>query len=491
MVMGKLAGSSPGRAPVFQQWSFDTIFGNAKVPVVQGKLVLATEQKTLIEWHFTGAAKSWSAGLTGTAAGTGVMSHSGSIGLRLLADRTGLISALSAASVSPGFMPVHDRDQILVDIAVMLASVGEAIADIEVLGHQREVLGPVAAAPTAWRALDEMTPARLKKIAKARAGPASGCGPSPGRFRHRRPPGLILVMLWGSILTRRWSAPIREMESAAPSFTDGFGFHPLAAWCDNTWELPAMRLRPGNAAANTAADHTAVLEEAFVQIPVRHRKRLLVRADGAGATHGLLDWLTEQDARRGKSVEYSVGLPSNKAVREAITAVPKDVWTRASNADADVGEGGDVAELTGLPQLGKWSAGVRVIVRRERPHPGAQLDLLEEADGWRYQAFATNTAAGQLQFLEARHRAHARVQDRIRHAKDTRQHRPPSRDFAIGIAWCAAASIAVALIAWLWMLTLSGNLAKAEPKRLRYRLLHVPAHIAHTGRRRRSRMPKT
>jgi hypothetical protein len=128
-------------------------------------------------------------------------------------------------------------------------------------------------------------------------------------------------------------------------------------------------------------------------------------------------------------------------------------------------------------------------VRRERPHPGAQLSLFEERDGWRYQAFATNTSTGQLAFLEARHRAHARVEDRIAHAKDTGLGRFPSRAYHINQAWLAATVIAADLVAWLRLLALTSQLATAEPKTLRYRLLHVPARLTRSARRRKLRIP--
>jgi len=262
-------------------------------------------------------------------------------------------------------------------------------------------------------------------------------------------------------------------------------------WCDNTTELLAARLRAGNAGANTAADHIEVLGAAITQIPATHRKHLLVRTDGAGASHALLDWLTEQNQVRGRRVDYSVGYPVTEKLREAIRIVPEKVWTPAADADGGVRTGGDVAELTGLLDLSGWPEGMRVIVRRERPHPGAQLSLMEEHDGWRYQAFATNTANGQLAFLEARHRAHARVEDRIRHAKDTGLGRFPSRDYRINQAWLTATAIAADLIAWLRMLALTGDLATAEPKALRYRLLHVPALLTHSARRRHLRIPAT
>jgi hypothetical protein len=262
-------------------------------------------------------------------------------------------------------------------------------------------------------------------------------------------------------------------------------------WCDNTTELLAARLRPGNAGANTTADHLDVLAAAITQIPRARRKNLLIRADGAGASHGLLDWLTELNQIRGRRVEYSIGFALTEALRQAIMLVPAKVWTPALDADGGVRAGGDVAELTGLLDLSRWPAGMRVIVRRERPHPGAQLCVFEERDGYRYQAFVTNTATGQLAFLEARHRAHARVEDRIRHAKDSGLRRFPSREFAINTAWLSAVAIAADLVAWLRLLALSGPLATAEPKALRYRLLHVPARLTRSARRRHLRLPAT
>ncbi len=173
------------------------------------------------------------------------------------------------------------------------------------------------------------------------------------------------------------------------------------------------------------------------------------------------------------------------------------MWTHAVDADGGVREGGDVTELTGLLDLTGWPEGMRIIVRRERPHPGAQLSLFEERDGWRYQAIATNTPAEpgvQLAFLEARHRAHARVEDRIRHAKDTGLGRFPSREFTINQAWLTATTIAADLTAWTRLLAFTGDaavLAACEPKTLRYRFLHVPARLAHSARRRRLRIPET
>lgn len=434
---------------------------------------------------------SWSKGLSVSCDGAGVVSHAGSIGLRLLADQVGLTAALSGALERKSFAPVHDRGQVLVDVAVMIADGGEAIADIDVLRHQDQVLGPVASAPTVWRALDELTPTRLNMIERARARVRRHVWAQlptiPASKVAGTDLGEVIVLDVDATLVTAHS----EKESAAPNFKGGFGYHPIGVWCDNTTECLAVSLRPGNAGSNTATDHIDVLGRAIAQIPATDRRKLLVRSDGAGASHDLLDWLTTQDAKRGRSVQFSVGFATTARVRDAIGLVPEQVWTPAVSADGDPREGADVVELSGLLDLSRWPKGMRVIVRRERPHPGAQLSLFEEADGWRYQAFATNTKIGQLAFLEARHRAHARVEDRIRHAKDSGLNRLPSREFAINTAWCQAVAIAADLTAWLRLLALTGDLAKAEPKALRYRLLHVPARVSNSARRRHLRLPET
>ncbi|UUZ46410.1 IS1380 family transposase [Janibacter limosus] len=444
---------------------------------------------------------SWSTGLSVTADGVGVVAHAGSVASRLLADRIGLTGALSTAMARRGFVPGHDRGRVLVDVAVMLADGGEAISDIDVLRHQSGVLGPVASPPTVWRTPDEVTPARLRKIATARARVRRHVwaqlprGVPASKVAGTDPADVIVLDVDATVVIAH-----SEKENAAATFKRTFGYHPIGVWCDNTSEFLAAKLRAGNAGSNTTSDHIEVLTDAIAQVPTAHRRKLLIRSDGAGSSHGLLDWLTEQGKVRGRSVEYSIGFSVTEKIREAITLVPTKVWTPATNADGGVREGGDVAELTGLldpDMLAKWPAGMRVIVRRERPHPGAQLSLFEETDGWRYQAFVTNTPKQpgvQLAFLEARHRAHARVEDRIRHAKDSGLRRFPSREFAINQTWLTLVQIAADLTAWTRLLAMTGDAqppAACEPKALRYRFLHVPARLTHGARRRRLQVPKT
>lgn len=313
----------------------------------------------------------WSTGLSVSGDGTGVVAHAGSVAVRLLADRVGLTTELSKALTRRSFTPVHDRGRVLVDVAVMLADGGEAIADIDVLRHQSQVLGPVASAPTAWRSLDELTPAALKRIEVARA-------------RVRRhvwaqlpalPTSVVADTDLGDVVVLDVDATLvtshSEKEHAAATFKGGFGYHPLGVWCDNTTEMLAVSLRSGNAGSNTTVDHIDVLGRAIAQVPAAYRKKLLVRADGAGASHGLLDWLTDQNKIRGRHLDYSVGFAVTQKVRDGIGLVPKQAWTPAIDTDGDAREGGDVVELTGLLDLTTWPPGMRIIVRRERPHPGA------------------------------------------------------------------------------------------------------------------------
>ena len=328
-----------------------------------------------------------------TGDGGAVIAHAGSIGLRMLAENTGLTGALSTAMARRSFIPsVHDRGQVLTDVAVLLADGGEAISDIDVLRHQRQILGPVASAPTVWRALDEVTDARRRKIATARA-------------RVRRHVWSQLTATGGVLASKVAGTDLgetivldvdativvthSEKELASPTFKRTFGYHPIGVWCDNTGEFLAAALRTGRAGSNTAADHIQVLGEAITQVPMPYRRNLLIRCDGAGASHQLLDWLHAQGQVRGRSLDYSVGFTIGENVRHAITELPVGSWSPALKADGQVREGGEVAEITGLLNLDGWPTGMRVILRRERPHPGAQLSLFEAHDGWRYQAFFT------------------------------------------------------------------------------------------------------
>ncbi len=275
-----------------------------------------------------------------------------------------------------------------------------------------------------------------------------------------------------------------EKENATPTWKKTFGYHPLPALLDHgeegTGEPLAVLLRPGNAGSNTAADHIQVVKESLAQLPRAHRRgrKTLVRTDTAGGTHAFLDWLT----RRGRWLSYSVGMTITDDIHTAITRVPVHAWTPAYDADGQVREGAFLAEITGMTDLTGWPKGMRLIVRKERPHPGAQLRITDH-DGNRLTAFATNTPAGQLADLELRHRRRARAEDRIRCAKDTGLRNLPLHGFAANRIWMELVLLTMDLVAWMQLLALGGPQRRWEPKRLRFRLLATTARLVSTGRR--------
>jgi len=391
----------------------------------------------------------------------------------------------------------HPPGRVLADLAVMLADGGVAIGDLAVLRDQPNLFG-LASTATAWRVLDSVDESLLDRVRIARAAARERAWLLRGEAGRQLPtlrcagmvvPGLV-IDVDATLVTCH-----SEKEKAAPTFKHGYGYHPLLAWLDNSGEALAGMLRPGNANANTAADHIQVIDEALAQIPDAHRhgSPILIRADGAGATKAWLAHLRSLREQRGLDVEFSVGFTLTNQLQDTIGVLPETAWTVALDAAGEprpVDESGlpvaQVAELTGLlPGLtaAGWPDRMRVLVRRERPHPGAPIGVFEAHDGWRYQCLATDTPTGQLAFLEARHRAHARVEDNIRNVKQAGLGRFPSRQFAINAVWLQLALTTVDLLAWTQTILLHGALAKAEPKLLRYRLLHTAARIVRCGRR--------
>jgi hypothetical protein len=469
--------------------------------------------------HTTG----WLKGLQVTADGTGIVSHAGVALVRALADSTGLTAGLSKALASPRLL-VHDRGRVLADLACAIADGAEVISDFRVMGDQQDLFGLVASVPTAWRTLDEIARGGDRALGKITAvvnaarrrswaGIAARHGALPGiRIADKVLDGVTCIRLDASVV-----ACHSDKEGAEPNFK-GFGLHPLLGYCDNTAEPLAGMLRPGSAGSNTAADHLTVLDAAITALPPGFRRRLMVTCDGAGASHDLIARLDELAARPGYQLTYSVGWELAARERAAIAAVPAQAWqiavdargeVRERRADAACGdlhcghrkcwvEEAHVAELTSLlrkgpagDQLASWPAAMRVFARRERPHPGAQLTLFEAGDGWRYSLWVTNRPAatkgwlGQNAYLDAAHRVHARVEDAIRTGKDCGIGKYPSTSLAMNKAWQTAALTAAALLAWLRLLALDGTLATAEPKTLRYRILHAAARLTRGGRQRR------
>ena len=243
-------------------------------------------------------------------------------------------------------------------------------------------------------------------------------------------------------------------------------------------------LRSGNAGSNTAADHETVIKAALKQVPginpSRPGRKVLIRTDGAGGSKQLLGFLSS------KGVSYSIGFTLPMSTPELYHLIPEAAWQDAYNADGQVRDGAAVVEFTDLLQskgsLNGYPSGMRVIVRRERPHPGAQLRF-DDVDGYRLTAFVTNTRTGQLADLEMRHRRRARCEDRIRTAKDTGLSNLPLQGFNQNRIWLLIVQLAGDLLAWMAMLCLDGPAKRWEPKTLRHRIFTMAATLAHTARR--------
>ena len=413
-----------------------------------------------------------------TSDGAGLVSHAGSALLAQVTDKLGLTSALSLRLAGlKQRRRGHDPGRVIRDLAVMLADGGECVSDLGGQRDQEVLFGPIASNSTAFRVVDRVasTPGLLGALRAAHAR-------ARARFWELHgAPERLTIDVDATLITAH-----SEKERAAGNYKGGFGFHPLQAYLDETREALGGLLRPGNAGSNTAEDHKAVVDLALAQIPAEYIERLevLVRADSAGATHGFVDYCREGNMR------FSVGYELSEQVRAAILQIPEDSWAPALDQDGSERKNGEVAEVTDMVDLSSWPEGTRLIVRRERPYPGAQLSFTDH-DGYRFQAILTDQPDPDIAVLECRHRQHAHVEDRIRDDKDTGLSKFPFKEFALNEVWLEIVMLARDLIVWTQTLCLDGELAKAEPKRLRYRLFHVAGRLAFSGRRAKLHLQNT
>ena len=423
-----------------------------------------------------------------SADGTGVVSQAGAMllvqALRVTGLDRGLREALGRWRAPRA---VHDPGTIIAGLAMAVALGGDCLADIAVLRAQPELSGPVASDPVVSRlvtALAEDAPRAVKAIQAARAAARERAWALAGQAAPGTDGGLVTVDLDATLVTA-----FSQKEQAAPTWKKTFGFHPLTAFADHgpagSGEPLAIMLRPGNAGSNTAADHIAATRLALAQLPAALRRRVLIRADSGGGTHEFLTWLTARSRR----LHYSVGMTITEEIRHAIGTIPAQAWTPACDGDGEIRDGAWVADITGMLDLASWPKGMRVIVRKERPHPGAQLRFTD-IDGHRFTCFATDTRRGQLADLEPRHRRRARCEDRIRNAKDTGLRNLPLHGFAQNQIWCQIVALACELLAWTQMLAVDGPARRWEPKRLRLRIFAVAGRLVRGGRRLRLRLAR-
>jgi hypothetical protein len=392
-----------------------------------------------------------------------------------LADRVGLTAALSKAMApTRERRSAHDPGVVLRDLIVAIADGGDCVTDLGILRDQEALFGAVASERTAHRVIKSVDADLLEAIRGTRAVARERAWDAGAR------PETITLSIDATLLSAA-----SEKEGAAGTYKGGFGFHPLLCYLDETGEPLAGLLRPGNAGSNTASDHFEVLQLALEQLPEADPDReILVRTDIGGRTHAFT-----RDCREA-GIRFSVGYEVDEGVREAILQTPGSAWQSAIDAEEEVREGAWVIELTDDVDLSAWPEGTRLIVRRERPHPGAQFEVFD-AEGFRHTAFITDQEGTDIAALELRHRRRAKVEDEIRCGKDTGMRNLPFSAFEHNRVWLELSLIAQELLAWTRLLCLEGELALAEPKRLRQRLLHVAGKVVRSARRTTLRLPRS
>ncbi len=414
-----------------------------------------------------------------------MVSQAGGVLLVETVRKTGLDQAISAA-LGPWRKPraVHDPGKILLDVALAVALGGDYLADVAMLRAEPGVFGPVASDPTVSRLIDPLAgagPRALKAIRLARAEVRQHVWRWAGQNAPDKE-GEVIVDIDGVLVLAH-----SEKQDATATWKKTFGHHPLFAFVDHgregTGEPVASLLRPGNAGSNTAADHIEAARLALAQLPKAYRRgrQTLIRTDSGGGTHEFVNWITA----RGRWLSYSVGMVITDAIHQAVLKVPASAWTPAVEPDGEIRDGAWVAELTGDCLTG-WPKGMRLIVRKERPHPGAQLRITD-ADGMRITCFAINTKSTPIAQLELRHHQRARAEDRIRAARDTSLRNLPLHATSQNGIWLEIVQIALDLLAWMPMLALTDKTRRWEPRRLRLRLFSAAAQIVTTARRRHLR----
>ena len=419
--------------------------------------------------------------------------------LRELADLTGLSARVTAVLADTYRGPwVYAPGAVFADLAAAVADGADCIDGVgQLCGDREHVFGAAASTTTMWRLVDQRVDAahlpgvRAARVAARTKAWDAGAAPVAGEWLH--------IDIDATLVIDHSDAK----QDAAPTWKKTFGHHPLLAFLDRPQigggEALAGLLRAGNAGSNTAADHITVLQQALNGLPIGWRPvpgdpdppRVLVRCDSAGATHAFAA------ACRAAGVGFSFGHPVDARVQDAVDTLNLGHgWYPAIDTDGGMRDGAWVAEATDLVDLSSWPARTRLILRKERPHPGAQLRFTD-ADGMRVTAFLTDTApgviAGQLAGLELRHRQHARVEDRIRELKATGLRNLPCQSFDANAAWLEIILAAADLVTWAKLIGFSeqAELTTCEIATFRYRVLHTAARITRGARQLRLRIDAT
>jgi Transposase DDE domain group 1 len=444
---------------------------------------------------------SWDHALEVSADGHGLAGHAGAILLRKLADQCGLTAALDAALTQKGTFPQLSRGMVLVSTAIAIAMGATAMADIAVLDHLALVLGAAPSGSTVRRVLGLASDPVLVKVSQARARIRRHVWElieEAGGFPWLTVAGKTLAGYVAIDMDATLVTAYSDKEKAAPTWKKGYGFHPLAAWCMNTRECLDMMLRAGSAGSNTFTDHKEVLDRAIKQVPARFRRKIIVRIDGAGASHKLIEHLLTLSTKR-KTLLFTCGWTILDADEEAIAALPSGAWKPGVRQDGTAEDDKDVAEITHLmARAGIWPDGLRFIARRVKPSRRHQKNMtaFEKKTGWKYSITCTNIpdtgmkgvpGSHHPQFIDVLQRHHATVEtDGVRTAKAMGLRNLPSKTWQVNKGWVLAANIAADLTAWARLLGFHDqpDLRDAEPDTLRYRIWHLPARFVRHARKR-------
>jgi hypothetical protein len=416
---------------------------------------------------------------TVTGDGVGLCSRAGLVLLAELAETVGLAAGLRQATRGLPWRR-HHPGRTLGLVVLALADGARNVSDVDAVIGQEHLFGPGPSRPSSWRTFDRLGPAELRGIATAEAKARQFVWDHDSAGQRSE----LDIDLDATMVTTR-----ADKQDAAPTWKRTYGHHPLLAIDAERGEVLAVLMRPGNAGSNTAVDHVTVLRDAIAVLPERERAghqpgdnqaevqvSVRVRCDAGGTTH----WLAEECRHR--NIGYSLGYAIDGRVRDALLLVQEEDWQPAVEPDGSRRENGSVYDLTRLVNLTAWPTGTRLIVRRERPHPGAQLSLFDDIDGWRHTAFITDTA-GDPAALEARQRRRGRAEGVIRDLKACGLANLPFDCIVNNTAWARLAAVALNLLSWTRHLTLTGPLRRATPKTLRYRLLHIAGRTSAAGRK--------
>jgi len=417
---------------------------------------------------------------TVTGDAEGLVSRGGLVWLAETSDLCGLTAGFETAF---GGLPhrVHRPGRTMAQMTLALADGATALSDIAVLRSQPAISGTVPSEATVWRTFEAVGPNELRGIAAARAAARERCWDAGAG-----PEGELLVIdIDATIITTK-----ADKQDARPTYKRTYGHHPLLAIAGDCDEVLAGMMRPGNAGANTAADHIVVLADAVAALPLDWRaghepgdhpddagKELVVRADAAGASH----WLAEEC--RDRNIGFSIGYQIDHRIRDALLLVDDDAWQPATDGNGVDRPGAEVTELTDYVDLSAWPDGIRLIVRREDPHPGAQLSLFDTVEGKRHTAFICDHDSDDIAALELFQRRRARAENVIRDTKACGLANLPFDDVVSNETWMQLCFAAHDLLTWARHISLQGRLRRATPKTIRHRLLHIAARTTPTRRR--------